>query len=68
MGIDDDLSGSNQCHDEVLSIALDAAHASWDWRIIPRRDFYDEVKDVSLVVRCLESAPYACFMFRKGVV
>ena len=68
MGIDDDFSGSNQCHDEVLRIALGSANASWDWRIIPRQDFYDEVKDVSLVVRCLESAPYACFMFRKGVV
>ena len=68
MGIDDNLSGSNRCHDEVLSIALASAAASWDWAIIPRADFYGEVKAVSLVVRCLESAPYACFMFRKGVV
>lgn len=68
MGIDDNLSGSNQCHDEVLSIALASASATWDWAIIPRGDFYGEVKAVSLVVRCLESAPYACFMFRKGVV
>jgi L-fucose mutarotase len=68
MGIDDNPSGSNQCHDEVLSIAVASADATWDWAIIPRKDFYGEVKAVSLVVRCLESAPYACFMFRKGVV
>lgn len=68
MGIDDNLSGSNQCHDEVLSIASASANATWDWAIIPRADFYGEVRAVSLVVRCLESAPYACFMFRKGVV
>jgi L-fucose mutarotase len=68
MGIDDDLAGSNECHDGVLALALSSAHESWPWRIIPRADFYDEVKDVVLVVRCLESAPYACFMFRKGVL
>ncbi len=68
MGIDDNPSGSNQCHDEVLSITVASADATWDWAIIPRKDFYGEVKAVSLVVRCLESAPYACFMFRKGVV
>lgn len=68
MGIDDDLAGSNDCHDAVLDIARSSASESWPWSVIPRHDFYREVKNVALVVRCLESAPYACFMFRKGVL
>lgn len=68
MGIDDDLAGSNDCHDAVLDIARSSASESWPCSVIPRHDFYREVKNVALVVRCLESAPYACFMFRKGVL
>lgn len=68
MGIDDDLSGSNECHDAVLRVAQSSADHMWPWKIIPRQEFYGEVKGVVLVVRCLETAPYACFMFRKGVL
>jgi len=68
MGIDGDLTTSNECHDTVLEIAQSSADSLWPWKIIPRHAFYDEVKDVALVVKCLESAPYACFMFRKGVL
>jgi L-fucose mutarotase len=68
MGIDDDPEGSNECHDEVLIVANASMGTQWPWKVIPRMDFYGAVRDVSLVIRCLESAPYACFMFQKGVL
>jgi len=68
MGIDDDPTGSNECHDQVREIATRSAGREWDWIVIPRVDFYTEVRKSSLVVRCLEDAPYACFMFRKSVL
>lgn len=68
MGIDNDLEGSNACHDAVREKANVSAGRDWPWRVIPRADFYQEAPQASLVVRCLESAPYACFLFRKGVL
>lgn len=68
MGIDGDLDAENPVHQSVRDAANATADRDWAWKVIPRPDFYAEAREVVLVVRCLESAPYACFLFRKGVV
>ena len=68
MGIDGDLESENECHHEVRTVANDSAGEDWPWAVIPRLDFYPAMSGVSLVIRCLEDAHYACFLFRKGVI
>ena len=68
MAIDNQPGLANGAHDEVREIANFSMSQDWQWKEIPRQDFYELVKTVRLVVRCLESAPYACFIFRKGVI
>jgi len=68
MGIDNQPGVANGVHDKVREIANLSMSQDWQWEEIPRQDFYELVKSVRLVVRCLESVPYACFIFRKGIV
>lgn len=68
MGIDGDLETQNKAHRAVLEAINDEEVTQRQWMVIPRLDFYTEVKKVRLVIRCLDSAPYACFIFQKGVV
>ena len=68
MGIDGDLETQNDAHRAVLEAINDEEVTQRQWRVVPRLDFYTEVKKVRLVIRCLDSAPYACFIFQKGVV
>lgn len=68
MGIDEQPGVSNETHDEVRDIANDSMDQDWPWEEVERQEFYSRVKWVRLVIRCLETAPYACFIFRKGVL
>lgn len=68
MGIDDQPGVANNAHDKVRELANRSMGKDWQWGEVPRQEFYGRVKTVRLVVRCLESAPFACFLFRKGVV
>lgn len=68
MGIDGYLETQNDAHRSVLEAINSEEGTKREWRVIPRLDFYTEVKKVRLVIRCLDSAPYACFIFQKGVV
>lgn len=68
MGIDGDLGAENEAHKAVLAAVNHEETTERQWRVIPRMDFYSEVKNVRLVIRCLDSAPFACFIFQKGVV
>ena len=68
MGIDDQPGTTNGAHDRVREIANLSMGKDWQWEEIPRQQFYGRVKTARMVVRCLESAPYACFLFRKGVI
>lgn len=68
MGIDDDHLTQNDAHRAVLQAINHEEGTERQWRVIPRMDFYSEVKKVRLVVRCLDSSPFACFIFQKGVV
>ena len=68
MGIDGDLNGQNDAHRAVLGEITEVELKSIDWKVIPRADFYSEVKEVRLVIRCLDNSPFACFIFQKGVI
>lgn len=68
MAYDDDSEMANEAHTAVLARAHEASGQAWPWEILHRPEFYAQVPHVSLVVRCLEDAPYACFMFQKGVI
>ena len=68
MAYDDDSEMVNDAHTAVLARAHEASGAAWPWEVLHRPEFYAEVPKVSLVIRCLEDAPYACFMFQKGVI
>lgn len=68
MAYDGEPETTNQAHDEVLRIANDSMGQAWNWKVIPRLDFYPMARKAALVIRCLEDAPYACFIFRKGIV
>jgi L-fucose mutarotase len=68
MAYDDDSTMVNDAHKEVFHHANASSEASWEWEVLHRPEFYEQVPNVSLVVRCLEDAPYACFMFQKGVI
>jgi L-fucose mutarotase len=68
MGADSDLSEENEAQSGVRIAANKSAASRWEWKVIPRLEFYDAIREAALVVRCLEDAPYACFLFRKGVI
>lgn len=68
MGIDDQPGVTNETHDRVMEIANNSMGKDWAWEEVERQQFYSRVKQVKLVIRCLESAPFACFIFRKGVL
>lgn len=68
MAYDDDSEMVNDAHTAVLARAHEASGATWQWEVLHRPEFYAQVPTVSLVIRCLEDAPYACFMFQKGVI
>lgn len=68
MAYDDDSEMVNDAHTAVLERAREASGEAWPWEVLHRPEFYAQMPAVSLVVRCLEDAPYACFMFQKGVI
>lgn len=68
MAYDGERDTVNAAHTAVLARAHEASGEHWDWDVLHRPEFYAQMPDVALVVRCLEDAPYACFTFQKGVV
>lgn len=68
MAYDGDPAMENDVHQSVREIANASAGADWPWQVIDRQVFYQRAQDVSLIIRCLEDAPYACFIFHKGII
>lgn len=64
----DDQSPSTPTHDQVLEVASKSHSARLEFEVIPRMDFYTRAKECALIVQCLETAPYSCFIAQKGVV
>lgn len=68
MAYDDDSALENDAHKAVYRLATESADHTWPWTVMHRPEFYEAVTSTSLIVRCLEGAPYACFIFQKGVI
>ena len=64
----DDQDPATDIHAEVLRVARAHHPLPLDYRLIPRSDFYTSARDCYLIIQCLETAPYSCFLLQKGVV
>ena len=64
----DDKLPATETHDAVLRIASESHPSPLEFGLIPRLDFYTHAKECALVVQCLETAPYSCFIAQKGTV
>jgi L-fucose mutarotase len=64
----DDNSPATPTHQGVLDVASRNHPSPLEFRLIPRPDFYLEAQECLLIVQCLETAPYSCFIAQKGTV
>jgi L-fucose mutarotase len=64
----DDKSPSTRTQNAVLEVASKEHSARLEFELIPRLDFYTKAKECALIVQCLETAPYSCFIAQKGAV
>lgn len=64
----DDQSDATPTHQQVLEVASRDHPRPLEYQVIPRPDFYAEAQSCLLIVQCLETAPYSCFIAQKGTV
>ena len=64
----DDHSDATSTHQQVLDVAALNHPKPLEFRVILRPDFYVEAQSCLLIVQCLETAPYSCFIAQKGTV
>ena len=64
----DDQSPAHDTHLGVLEAASAEHPHPLEFEVIERPKFYEAAKECSLIVQCLEQAPYSCFIAQKGVV
>ena len=67
MAYDDDPHQTNDAHEGVLAVVREQIPGT-TFDVLDRPAFYSQMTDVSLIVRTLETAPYACFILQKGVI
>ncbi len=58
----------NHVHQSVLAIAAEDHPKPLDYELIERHDFYERARQCHVIIQCLETAPYSCFIAQKGVV
>lgn len=68
MEVSDDASIVTPNQAAVLELASRSHEAPLEYGVIPRLDFYERVRTVSVVIHTLESQPWGCFVLQKGVV
>jgi L-fucose mutarotase len=68
MEVEDDASIVTENQRLVLDVASREHGAALEYGIIPRLDFYERVRHVSVVIHTLEPQPWGCFILQKGVV
>lgn len=68
MEVDGDPARSAAVQDEVLQVARSAHSAQLTWGVVPRTEFYARAKAAYAIIHTLESRPWGCFLFQKGVV
>jgi L-fucose mutarotase len=64
----DDKAPATPTHEKLLEVASKNHSTPLEFHLIPRLDFYTQAKECALVVQCLETAPYSCFIAHKGTV
>jgi L-fucose mutarotase len=64
----DDRAPSTPTQDTFLEVASHHHPTPLEFELIPRLDFYTAAKECALIVQCLETAPYSCFIAQKGAV
>jgi L-fucose mutarotase len=64
----DDGSAATETHTMVWKTASKNHPLPLPEGLIPRPHFYELASTCSLIVQCLETAPYSCFILHKGVV
>jgi len=68
MEVDDDPTKVAPVQARLLEIARAQHPEPLDYGVVPRLSFYERATKVAAVVHTLESEPYGCFIFHKGVV
>jgi L-fucose mutarotase len=68
MEVDDDPSIVAENQERALLVASAAHGSPLEYGVIPRLDFYERVRSVSVVIHTLEAQPWGCFILQKGVV
>ncbi|MDA8580057.1 hypothetical protein N9K72_03680 [Pontimonas sp.] len=64
----DDQQPATLTHEAVREIASKSHPSELQFGLIPRLDFYNRAKECAVIVQCLETAPYSCFIAQKGTV
>lgn len=64
----DDNSTATSTHEGVLAVASKNHPKPLEFQLIPRPAFYTEAHTCVLILQCLETAPYSCFIAQKGTV
>jgi L-fucose mutarotase len=64
----DDGAAATETHTMVWKTASKNHPLPLPEGLIPRPHFYELAGTCSLIVQCLETAPYSCFILHKGVV
>jgi L-fucose mutarotase len=68
MGPEEDPALENPTQAAVLAAAHAAEGSASGVEPIPRFAFYERVRGAYAVIQTLETAPYCCFVFTKGVI
>lgn len=68
LAMQSDQKAGTSIQRQVFEIASDEHRKQLNLTTIDRFDFYDQVKSSALIIQCLETAPYSCFILQKGVV
>lgn len=68
MEVDGEPDRTTPEQDAILSLARSLHDRPLEWGVVPRLEFYDRARTCYAVVHTLESKPWGCFIFQKGVV
>jgi L-fucose mutarotase len=68
MEVEDDPAKTTAVQNELLAYASKIEGRQLEFGVIPRLDFYGRARNVYAVVHTLDTLPYGCFIFHKGVI
>ena len=68
MEVEDDPTKVTSLQEELLEVVQRHEQRTLDYRVVPRMDFYTRARSAYAVVHTLETQPYGCFIFHKGVI